>query len=255
MPNATLPTAIPDVSVTPIPDDSNPNLGSGREELIPGRAASRTLAGLKPRLRGWLHLGTAPLILAAGIVLIVLSPPVAGKVASAIFTATALSLFTMSAIYHRGNWSPKVHGVLRRIDHANIFLIIAGTYTPLAVFLLPRLAATVLLSIVWGGALLGLLAHMFWINAPRWVYVPVYIALGWVAIAYMGDFARYGSAAIVWLVIAGGIAYTTGAVIYALKRPNPSPRNFGFHEIFHALTVVGVACHTVAIFLAAFTAR
>ncbi|MCL1802006.1 MAG: hemolysin III family protein [Promicromonosporaceae bacterium] len=212
------------------------------------------LKTLKPKLRGWIHLITAPLILAAGIVLIVLSPPIAGKVASAIFTGTALSLFTMSAIYHRGNWSSRIHSILRRIDHANIFVIIAGTYTPLAVFLLPQLAATELLTIVWGGAFLGVLAHMFWITAPRWVYVPVYIALGWVAIAYLGDFARYGSAAIVWLVISGGVAYTTGAIIYALKKPNPSLKFFGFHEIFHALTVVGVTCHTIAIFLAAATA-
>ncbi|ACZ31644.1 Hly-III family protein [Xylanimonas cellulosilytica DSM 15894] len=213
------------------------------------------VAQLKPRLRGWIHAVTTPLALAAGIVLIVLSPPVAGRVAAVVFTLTSLSLFGMSAVYHRGRWSAKVHAVLRRIDHANIFLIIAGTYTPLAVLLLPPRTATVLLVIVWGGALAGLLAHLFWMHAPRWVYVPVYVALGWVAVAYMQQFAAAGGAAVVWLVIAGGVAYTLGAVIYGTKFPDPSPRWFGFHEIFHALTVVGFACHTVAIFLAAVAAR
>jgi hemolysin III len=213
-------------------------------------AVSAAVAGLKPKARGWIHAGATPLVLAAGIVLIVLSSPVVGKVAAAVFTATSLSLFGMSAIYHRGRWSTRVAGVLRRIDHANIFLIIAGTYTPLSVLLLTRHNATVLLLIVWGGAGLGLLAHLFWMAAPRWVYVPVYVALGWVAVAYMHQFWQTGGPAIVWLVICGGIAYTLGAVIYGTKFPNPSPRWFGFHEIFHACTVLGFACHTVAIFIA-----
>jgi hemolysin III len=109
----------------------------------------------------------------------------------------------------------------------------------------------VLLAIVWGGAALGLLARVLWMNAPRWLYVPVYVALGWVAVAYMQQFWAHGGPAVVWLVVSGGIAYTIGAVIYGTKFPNPSPRWFGFHEIFHTLTVAGFACHTVAIFLAA----
>ncbi len=219
------------------------------------KSVGTAVEALKPKLRGWIHAATTPLALAAGIVLIVLSPPVAGKVAAAVFMVTSLSLFGMSAIYHRGKWSATVHAVLRRIDHANIFLIIAGTYTPLAVLLLPTSTATVLLLIVWGGAIAGLLAHLFWMDAPRWVYVPVYVALGWVAVAYMDQFWATGGPAVVWLVIAGGIAYTLGAVIYGTKFPNPSPRWFGFHEIFHALTVAGFACHTVAIFIAAVGAR
>ncbi|MDR0482063.1 MAG: hemolysin III family protein [Cellulomonadaceae bacterium] len=209
----------------------------------------------KPKLRGWIHSATAPLVIALGIVLIVLSPPVAGKVAAVVFMLTALSLFGVSATYHRGRWTAPVAAVLRRIDHANIFLIIAGTYTPLAVLLLPSHTARILLTIVWSGAALGVLAHMFWMSAPRWVYVPVYIALGWVAVGFMHDFYRFGGAAVMWLIIAGGIAYTVGAVIYALKRPNPSPRYFGFHEIFHALTVAGFTCHTIAIFISAVAAR
>ncbi|AEG45171.1 hemolysin III family protein [Isoptericola variabilis] len=213
-------------------------------------AAGKQAARLKPRLRGWIHAVTAPLALVAAVVLVLLAPPVAGKVAAAVFGLSAVMLFGTSAVYHRGTWSPRVGAALRRLDHSNIFLIIAGTYTPLAVMLLDPRTATILLSIVWGGAVVGLLARVLWMDAPRWVYVPVYVALGWVAVAYMGQFAASGGIAVVWLVAGGGLAYTLGAIVYGTKRPDPSPRWFGFHEIFHALTVVGFACHTVAIFLA-----
>nr|WP_245852669.1 hemolysin III family protein [Isoptericola jiangsuensis] len=215
-----------------------------------GTSAAAQARRLKPRLRGWIHLVTAPLALASSIVLVALAEPVAGKVAAAIFGLSALLLFGTSAVYHRGNWSPRVAAVLRRLDHSNIFLIIAGTYTPLAVALLPRSSATIMLGIVWGGAVAGLLTRVLWMNAPRWFYVPVYVALGWVAVAYIDQFWVNGSPAIVWLVVTGGLAYTLGAVVYGTKFPDPSPRWFGFHEIFHALTVVGFACHTVAIYLA-----
>nr|WP_286219471.1 hemolysin III family protein [Paraoerskovia sediminicola] len=205
---------------------------------------------VKPRLRGWIHAVTFPLALVSSIVLVVLAPTTAGKVSCAVFGLSACLLFGTSAVYHRGTWSPRVAGILRRADHSNIFLIIAGTYTPLAVLLLEPAAARILLIIVWSGALLGLAARIVWINAPRWVYVPIYIALGWVAVGYMGAFWQTGGPAVVWLVIAGGLAYTLGAVVYGLKRPNPSPQWFGFHEIFHVLTVVGFACHFTAIAIA-----
>ena len=143
-----------------------------------------------------------------------LAPPVAGKVSCAIFGLSACLLFGTSAVYHRGNWSPRTAAILRRADHSNIFLIIAGTYTPLAVLLLPQKTATILLLIVWGGALLGLAARIIWLGAPRWVYVPIYIALGWVAVGYMPQFWITPSGpAIVWLVAIGGLAYTIGAEI------------------------------------------
>lgn len=205
---------------------------------------------VKPRLRGWIHAGTFPLALAAGIVLIVLAPTAPGKISAAVFGLSACLLFGVSAVYHRGSWSPRTEAVLRRLDHTNIFLIIAGTYTPLAVMLLPRSQGTVLLALVWSGALLGLLARIFWLNAPRWVYVPVYLALGWVAVAYMGQFWATGGPAVVWLIAAGGVFYTAGAIVYGTKKPDPSPAWFGFHEIFHVCTVLGFACHVVAIYLA-----
>jgi len=215
-------------------------------------AVERVVETVKPHLRGWIHAGVAPFVLAASIALVVLSPTPAAKWSTAVFGISAVMLFGTSAVYHRGRWSPRVAGVLRRLDHTNIFLIIAGTYTPLAVLLLPQRTAQILLVIVWSGALVGLLARVFWLGAPRWVYVPVYVALGWVAVAFLPQFYRSGGPAIMWLVIAGGLAYTLGAVVYGTKRPNPSPRWFGFHEIFHALTVVGFTCHYIAVSIASY---
>lgn len=218
------------------------------------KQVSAALASVKPKLRGWIHAGTFPLALAAGIVLIVLAPATAPKVACTIFAISSWLLFGTSAVYHRGNWSPKVLAMLRRWDHSNIFLIIAGSYTPLAVLLLDKPTARTLLIIVWSGALLGLTARIVWLGAPRWLYVPIYIALGWVAVWFLPAFGDT-SLAIMWLVIAGGVAYTLGAVVYGLKRPNPSPKWFGFHEIFHILTVLGFACHFTAVMIAVVLVR
>lgn len=219
------------------------------------QVASQVGTVVKPKLRGWLHLGMAPLALAAGIVLVVLSPTTTARVTTSIFAASSVLLFTVSAIYHRGNWSPRVAGVLRRLDHSNIFAIIAGTYTPLTVLLLPTSTATTLMWIIWGGAILGLLGRVFWLDAPRWLYTPIYVALGAAAMGYLGTFAKApDGAAIVWLVAGGGVAYILGAVVYATKWPNPSPRWFGFHEVFHSLTVIGFTCHYIAVSFAAYGA-
>ncbi|MDR2113856.1 MAG: hemolysin III family protein, partial [Bifidobacteriaceae bacterium] len=142
-------------------------------------------------------------------------------------------------------------GVLRRLDHSNIALIIAGTYTPLAVLLLPRRAATLLLVLIWSGALAVILVRVFWLNAPRWSYVPIYIAVGWVSLGFMTQFWRSGGPAVVGLLLGGGVAYTVGAVFYGLKKPNPWPEVFGFHEIFHVCTVLGFSCHFAVVAIAA----
>ncbi|WP_425606966.1 PAQR family membrane homeostasis protein TrhA [Ornithinimicrobium faecis] len=211
--------------------------------------AKEAVAAIKPKLRGWLHLGTTPLALAAGIVLVALAPTTSARIASAIFAITAVLLFGTSAIYHRGSghFSDRTSRVLKRLDHANIFLIIAGTYTPFAVLLLPEGQGRTLLWLAWGGAVLGVLFRVFWVGAPRWLYTPVYVALGWVAIFYVPGFWRNGGAVVVALIAAGGLLYTLGAVVYGTKRPNPSPRWFGFHEIFHAFTVVAFAAHYIAV--------
>src|SRR5689334_21532263 len=148
-------------------------------------AVADMTADIKPRLRGWLHLATAPLTLAAGIVLIALSPNAATRVGSALFTGSALILFTVSAIYHTGTWSPRVWAFLRRFDHSNIFLLIAGSYTPFSLLLLEGEERVWLLSTVWVGAVLGVLFRVFWTDAPRWLYVPIYIAMGWAAIFFI----------------------------------------------------------------------
>ena len=199
----------------------------------------------KPHLRGWLHAGMTPLAVAAGIVLIALAPTTSGRVAATVFSITAWMLFGTSAVYHRGNWSPRVAGVLKRMDHSNIFLIIAGTYTPFAL-LLPRDDARTMLLIVWSGAILGVLFRVLWVGAPRWLYTPVYVALGWVAVFYLRPLLHFGGPAIVTLIAVGGLLYTIGAVVYGIKRPNPSPRWFGFHEIFHTLTVAAFTVHYIA---------
>jgi hemolysin III len=220
------------------------------------------LAEVKPKLRGWMHAGTAPLALAAFVVLIVLSPTPATRVGSAIFAASALLLFTTSGVYHRGTWSPKVWAFLRRMDHANIFVLIAGSYTPFALLFLDGAARVVLLSVIWAAALAGMCFRIFWIDAPRWLYVPMYVALGWAAVFFIPQFVdgahRFSGGiaiAVLILVASGGLLYTLGGVVYGLKRPNPSPRWFGFHEVFHTFTIVAFACHYVAVSLATYELR
>jgi hemolysin III len=210
---------------------------------------------VKPRLRGWLHAATAPLTLAAGIVLIVLSPNAATRVGSAIFAASSLVLFTVSAVYHRGTWSPRVWAFLRRFDHANIFLLIAGSYTPFTLLLLDGRDQTVLLTVVWVGAALGILFRIFWAGAPRWLYTPIYIGLGWAAIFYFADFVENAGTAVLTLMVVGGALYTLGGLVYGLKKPNPSPTWFGFHEVFHTLTILAFVTHYVGVSIATYSLR
>lgn len=213
--------------------------------------AAGVVSSIKPKLRGWFHAAIAPLALAYGIVITALAPAGTPRLTVAVFALATVLLFSVSAVYHRGEWNSRAAAVLRRLDHANIFLVIAGTYTPLTALLLPRSTATILLSIVWIGAVSGIAMRVFWLNAPRWLYVPIYVALGWVAVAFIPAFWSSGGPAVASLVLAGGLGYTVGAVIYGFKRPNPSPRWFGFHEIFHIGTIIGYTCHAIAIALVA----
>ncbi|WP_285116139.1 hemolysin III family protein [Leifsonia sp. fls2-241-R2A-40a] len=205
---------------------------------------------VKPTWRGWIHAATFPVTIVLGIVLITLAHGAPAKWASAVFVLTSMLLFGNSALYHRFNWRPRTKIILKRIDHANIFLLIAGTYTPLAVLALPPSKGILLLTLVWAGALIGIGFRVFWIGAPRWLYVPIYVALGWAAMMYIVDLVDANVAMMV-LVLVGGIFYTIGAVIYGMKRPNPFPGRFGFHEIFHTLTVLAFLCHWTATLLIA----
>ena len=218
-------------------------------------AVREKVAEVNPKLRGMLHAAITPLALAAGVVLIALSPTVKTRVGSAVFAGTALLLFAVSAIYHRGNWSPRVWALLRRIDHSNIFLLIAGSYTPFTLILLEGKDRVVLLVLVWSGALLGALFRTLWTDAPRWLYVPIYLAMGWAAIFYADKFSTAGPTAVIVLIVVGGGLYTLGGLVYGLKRPNPFPTWFGFHEVFHSFVVAAFICHYVAASIATYSLR
>lgn len=230
-----------------------PTLTISRKERAAAKADQKHFQ-LKPLLRGWIHLVTTPLAFAAALVLLILSPTIATKVASAVYLLSTLLLFGMSALYHRLYWKPKPEAILRRIDHSNIFLLIAGTYTPISVALLDRSHAITVLAIVWIGSAIGIGTSIFWPTAPRWFTTPIYVILGWVAIWYLPELWASGGPAVVWLLVAGGILYTIGAFVYGFKWPDPSPRVFGFHEIFHTFTVLGWATHCVAAYLAVLAA-
>lgn len=235
---------LPSSSPSPTPVDAL--LDHGREQL------ERIAEQVKPKLRGWLHTGMAPVVLFAGLVLVVCGHSVTSRLAAAVYLLCSLALFGTSATYHRGRWSSRVAATLRRADHANIYLFIAGTYTPLAANLLTGQSRTLLLSLVWGCAAVGIAFRLLWLSAPRWLYTALYVLLGWAAVGWLAPMWQAGGPAVVILVLVGGLVYSAGAVVYGLKRPNPSPRWFGFHEIFHACTVVAAICHYIAIALATF---
>ncbi|MBX3091481.1 MAG: hemolysin III family protein [Cryobacterium sp.] len=234
-----------DVDRTAVAEDTGIDLPN-----IPLLDDAREHADVKPTWRGWIHAGTFPVAIALGVILIVLASGVLAKVSSAVFVLCSLLLFGVSALYHRFNWSTRTKKVLKRLDHANIFLLIAGSYTPITVLALPPDKSILLLCLVWGGALLGIGFRIFWISAPRWLYVPLYVLLGWAAVMFIVDFF-HANAVMMILIIAGGLCYTAGAVIYGLKRPNPFPGKFGFHEIFHTLTLLAFLCHWTGILLVA----
>jgi len=210
---------------------------------------------IKPHLRGWLHLAAFPLSVVAGIVLVSLSPTADTRIATAVFAVTSSLLFGVSALYHRRTWSPRWDGLLRRLDHSNIFLLIAGTYTPFSITLLSSRNAQILLGLVWGGALVGIAFRVLWIGAPRWLYLPVYIALGWAAVFWLGDFLHAAGPAAFTLIVLGGCLYSVGGLVYGLKRPNPAPQWFGFHEVFHSLTIAAFVVHYVGISMVVYAGR
>ncbi|MFI6905832.1 hemolysin III family protein [Nonomuraea sp. NPDC050394] len=201
----------------------------------------------KPRLRGWLHTGALPVTLVAGFALVALGPTLQARLASAIYAVTSGLLFGISATYHRGTLGPRLAEVLRRFDHANIYLIIAGTYTPFALLALSGAARIAVVSVIWGGALMGVLFRVFWMGAPRWLYTVLYLALGWAAIFVMPQLLEGAGIAAVVLVAVGGVFYSAGAIVYGLRRPDPAPAWFGFHEVFHAFTIAAYLVQYIAV--------
>ena len=217
--------------------------------VSPPRLDSR---GVKPLLRGWLHLGFTPALLITGLVLTVFAPTLAGRIGVAVWTLSGVQLFGVSAAYHRGTWRDATLEVFRRLDHSNIFVFIAGTYTPLTLTLLDGASRWLLLGLIWGIAILGVVFRTCWLTAPRWLYTLLYVAMGWVALGWIGEFWASGGPAVVILMAAGGIIYSIGAIAYGTRWPRLSPRFFGFHELFHACTIAAAICHAVAIGLAVF---
>jgi hemolysin III len=231
-----------------------PTVEKPKQPGMPPEPVAEVIRLVKPRLRGWLHAAMAPLSLVAGIVLIWLAPTPASRVGGAVFLAASVLLFGTSGLYHRRTWSPRGNAVLRRLDHANIYIFIAATYTPLALLLLTGTSRVALLVSIWTAALSGLAFRLCWLGAPRGLYTALYVLMGWTAVGWLGAFYHAAGLTVLLLIIAGGIWYTAGAVVYGRRRPNPSPAWFGFHEVFHACTVAGFACHYVAISLITYRA-
>jgi hemolysin III len=190
------------------------------------------------------------LSLAGGLALIFYSRGAAQIAAVSVYLASGLLLFGVSAVYHLGMWNQRRDRVLQQMDHSNIFIFIAGTYTPLAIGLLGGANRVVLVSLAWGIAALGVILGAFALKTPRWVQAGLYVGMGWIAIGWMPSFWINSGPTIPILLLVGGLVYTLGAVVYAKKWPDPAPAFFGYHEIFHACTVVAAVLHWVAIFLA-----
>jgi hemolysin III len=206
-------------------------------------------AAPKPRWRGVQHQWAAAFAAGAGVTLVALAPTTQARAAAAIYAASLTLLLTVSGIYHGGNWRHAVRMWLRRADHASIFLLIGGTYTPVAMLGLDDVTGRQLLIAIWSGVALGIVVSMFWPGAPKFVSAAIAVAVGWTIVPYLGDLGRALSTVAIWLIAAGGIAYTVGAIVYAVKRPNPWPASFGYHEVFHALTLLGAGLHFAAIIL------
>ena len=208
----------------------------------------------RPRMRGWLHLFAFFGAIVAAAVLIPVAfveGPRAGWSVT-VYCLTILGLFGVSALYHRRRWSPRGWALMKRADHSMIFLFIAGTYTPFSFLAVPEPTGWWLLGTVWTGALLGVALKMAWPHAPRWLGVPIYLALGWAAVFVLVDILQLVGVAVLVLMAVGGLLYSVGAIAYASKRPNPWPGTFGYHEVFHAMTIVAATCHYIAVYFAVY---
>lgn len=210
---------------------------------------------VRPRMRGWLHACAFPVSLVAGATLVAVVAPTVGSraaVATSIYALTVSLLFGTSALYHRVTWQPRARAIMKRLDHSMIFVFIAGTYTPFSLFVLQHTTGTVVLAVVWGGAFAGTALKMARPGGSRWMSVPIYLALGWVAIFVLPALLHAGVVTLT-LILAGGAIYTAGALVYATRRPDPRPAVFGYHEVFHLCTIVAALCHYVAVWLAVYS--
>jgi hemolysin III len=215
---------------------------SGGANVLTGSAL------VKPRLRGVAHEAAFYAAVAVAVPLLLTAPPGRARIAAAVFASCVAACFGASALYHRPTWSPRVRAWLARLDHAGLYLLIAGTYTPFGLLVLSPGWAIPVLSIVWGGAFAAIVMKLVWLGTPKWLSTVIGLSLGWTGVVALGELAKVGPVGLA-LVAAGGLLYTAGAVVYARKRPDPAPALFGYHEIFHAFTVAGAACQYAAVAL------
>ncbi len=215
-------------------------------------------AAAVPRLRGLLHAGAFPVAAAAGAVLVALAPTWQARLAAAVYGVAAATLFGVSAAYHRSPPGSRRKARLRPLDHMSILLLIAGTYTPLAALALRGWSRLGVLAVIWGCAAGGIVAKLIWRPAwrpaPRWLRTSLFIGLGWVALFVLPQLLATAGVVVLSLILAGGLLYSLGAVVYARKRPDPSPRWFGFHEVFHAATILAYLTHYAAVALLVYRA-
>jgi len=219
---------------------------------LPSRVSVPSPAALRPLMRGWLHAGAVPLVLAAGIVLVRLADGTAATTSVAVFAGTSTLLFATSAVYHRFRWSDRARLWLMRADHGNIPLVIAGSMTPVALLGLTGGWRVGVLATVWTAALLAVAFRWLWPRCPRALHTSISLVLGWALLPALPVLLDHGGVAVFTLVLVGGALYTVGGVVYGLRRPDPWPRTFGFHEVFHALTLLAWPAHYVAISLLAY---
>ncbi|CAA9341482.1 MAG: FIG01964566: Predicted membrane protein, hemolysin III homolog [uncultured Frankineae bacterium] len=210
-------------------------------------------AALKPRLRGVLHEAAFAVSLVTGTALVCLADAGRERAAAVVYAVSVALLFGTSAAYHRGSWSGRSQEVMKRLDHSMIFVLIAGTYTPFALLLLEGTARWVVFGLVWGGAVAGVVLRNVVRRPARWLFVGLYLLLGWVALGVLPQLHERGGSVVVVLLLLGGLFYSLGALVYALRRPDPSPRWFGFHEVFHAFTLAAFVTHYVAVSFATYS--
>lgn len=198
---------------------------------------------MKPLLRGHFHQEAFFFALGACILLLALSAKSGTVLATAIYSLSLCGMFGISALYHRPQWNPNARMWMRRLDHSAIFLLIAGTGTPLCLIAIPQNGGAELLKIIWFAGALGVVQSLFWVNAPKWLAAVLYLFMGWLAVPYLPELSRALGPFGVGMILAGGIVYSIGALVYALKKPNPLPKYFGYHEIFHLLVIFAAALH------------
>jgi hemolysin III len=222
-------------------------MAAAQETLVADTEPAGASEPAKPRLRGVLHQIAFFASLVSGAALVWAAPTPASTVVMLIYAVSISLLFGVSALFHRHTWGPVGRRRMRRADHSTIFIAIAGSYTAVAGIALSGWARTAVLCIVWGGAIVGITLRQVWLDAPKWVIALPYVVVGWAAVAVVPQLFRALGGVGFALLLAGGLAYSAGALVYARKRPDPVPGVFGYHEVFHACTIVGATLHVVVI--------